>query len=48
MIPADWYAEQWTAVLDTANPTGDTSLVVVAGEKITLQARSLVVLRKTA
>jgi glycogen operon protein len=48
VIPADWYAEQWTAVLDTTNPTGDTSLVVVAGDKITLQARSLVVLRKTA
>ncbi len=29
MIPADWYAEQWTAALDTADPTGDTSLVVV-------------------
>jgi glycogen operon protein len=48
VIPADWYAEQWTAALDTAHPTGDTSLVVVAGDKITLQARSLVVLRKTA
>jgi isoamylase len=48
VIPADSYAEQWTAALDTAHPTGDTSLVVVAGDKITLQARSLVVLRKTA
>ena len=48
VIPADWYGEQWTAVLDTDNPTGETSVVVVAGETISLQARSLVVLRKTA
>jgi glycogen operon protein len=48
VIPADWYAEQWTAALDTANPTGATDLVVVAGETVTLQPRSLLALRKTA
>lgn len=48
VIPADWYAEQWTAALDTADPTGATDLVVVAGETVTLQPRSLLVLRKTA
>jgi isoamylase len=47
VIPADWYAEQWTAALDTADARGVTSLVVVAGETVSLQARSLLVLRKT-
>ena len=42
------YAEEWTAALDTADATGATELVVKAGEKISLQARSLLVLRKTA
>ena len=40
--------KEWTADLDTADPTGDTDLVVEAGEKISLQPRSLLVLRKTA
>jgi glycogen operon protein len=47
VVPADWYAEQWTAALDTADARGGTSLVVVAGETVSLQARSLLVLRKT-
>ena len=42
------YAAQWTAAIDTADPTGDTELVVAAGEKLTLAPRSLLVLRKTA
>ncbi len=42
------YAQQWTADLDTADPTGSTDLVVSAGEKISLQPRSVLVLRKTA
>jgi glycogen operon protein len=42
------YATQWTAVLDTFDPTGATDLVVPAGERITLAPRSLVVFRKTA
>ena len=46
--PTRRYAEEWTAALDTADPTGATELVVKAGEKLSLQARSLLVLRKTA
>jgi isoamylase len=48
VLPADAYAEQWTAALDTADPAGDTSLVAGANETISLQPRSLLVLRKTA
>jgi isoamylase len=47
VIPEGDYARQWTAALDTADPSGATDVVVSAGEKISLQARSLVVLRKT-
>jgi isoamylase len=35
-------------MLDTSDATGSTQLVVTAGKKISLQARSLLVLRKTA
>jgi glycogen operon protein len=35
-------------VLDTANPTGDTDLVISADEKITVQGRSVLVLKKSA
>jgi glycogen operon protein len=48
VTPAADYAKQWTAALDSADPTGATELVVKAGEKLSLQARSLLVLRKTA
>jgi glycogen operon protein len=48
VAPDNSYAEEWTAALDTADPTGATQLVVKAGEKLSLQARSLLVLRKTA
>jgi glycogen operon protein len=48
VTPNGDYATQWTADLDTADPTGDTDLVAAAGEKISLQPRSLLVLRKTA
>jgi glycogen operon protein len=48
IAPRGDYAKEWTADLDTANPTGDTDLVVASGEKIPLQPRSLLVLRKTA
>jgi isoamylase len=48
VAPALGYAAEWTAAIDTADPTGDTDLVIVAGEKLTLAARSLLVLRKTA
>ncbi|MGH3562658.1 MAG: glycogen debranching enzyme, partial [Mycobacterium sp.] len=45
--PNDDYAQQWTAVLDTADPAGATELVVNAGETISLMERSLIVLCKT-
>jgi isoamylase len=48
VAPKSKYAKQWTADIDTSDPTGATELVVAAGEKITLQSRSLLVLRKTA
>ena len=47
VIP-DAYAQEWTGVLDTAEPTGATTLVTKAGAQITLPGRSLLVLRKTA
>ena len=48
IAPQGDYANEWTADLDTANSSGDTDFVVAAGEKISLQPRSLLVLRKTA
>jgi glycogen operon protein len=48
VAPQGDYAAQWEAALDTADPTGATDLTVSAGEKISLQPRSLLVLRKTA
>ena len=45
---SDYYAKEWTADLDTADPTGSTDFVVAAGEKISLQPHSVLVLRKTA
>ena len=48
VAPDDSYAAQWTAAIDTAHPAGDSNLVVASGEKIPLQPRSLLVLRKTA
>ena len=48
VAPKAKYAKQWTADIDTADPTGAIDLVVAAGEKIPLQPRSLLLLRKTA
>jgi isoamylase len=48
VAPQGDYAKEWTADLDTADPKGVTDFVVAAGEKISLQPRSLLVLRKTA
>lgn len=47
VTPNDDYAKEWTAELDTAEPTGESELVVNAGEAISLLPRSLIVLRKT-
>ncbi|MCV6999987.1 glycogen debranching protein GlgX [Mycolicibacterium alvei] len=48
VTPNGDYAKEWVGDLDTASPIGNSDLVVAAGEKILLQARSLLVLRKTA
>ncbi|MDR3660029.1 MAG: glycogen debranching protein GlgX [Mycobacterium sp.] len=47
VIPDQGYGDKWSAALDTADPHGRTELVAGAGETISLQARSLLVLRKT-
>jgi glycogen operon protein len=48
VTPKGYYGKEWTATLDTADATGSTELVVTAGKKVSLQGRSLLVLRKTA
>lgn len=40
------YANQWCAVLDTFNAVGNTSLIVQAGESITVPEHSMIILRK--
>ena len=47
VTPDGEYAQQWSAVLYTADSTGATDLVVPAGEKIALVGRSMLVLRKS-
>jgi len=46
-MPHDDYAREWTAVLDTTDPTGAVELVVNDGDEISLPPRALLVLRKT-
>ncbi|MFC7962193.1 glycogen debranching protein GlgX [Rhodococcoides kroppenstedtii] len=41
------YASEWTVALDTAVSTGVRDTVVAAGKSVRVQARSLLVLRKT-
>ena len=48
VTPHDDYAHEWTVEMDTNHPAGDADLVVAAEEKLTMPARSLLVLRKTA
>jgi glycogen operon protein len=48
VVPGKDYGASWAAALDTADPHGHTELMAGAGETISLQARSLLVLRKTA
>ena len=38
------YRTPWKAIIDTADPEGNTDLVVSAGDKIALEARSVIVL----
>ncbi|KAA0111815.1 glycogen debranching protein GlgX [Mycolicibacterium sp. P1-5] len=47
-FPDSEYAEQWSAVLDTWHGTGNTDVVVKAGETITVPSHSVLVLQKTA
>jgi isoamylase len=47
VIPPDDYAREWTAVLDTTDPTGEVKLVVHDGDEVSLPARALLVFRKT-
>ena len=48
VVPGGIYGSEWEACLDTADPEGNTDLVVRVGDKITLEARSLIVLRRAA
>jgi glycogen operon protein len=47
LTPDGSYATEWTATVDTAHPRGDSDLVVKTGELVTVQARSVLILRKT-
>jgi glycogen operon protein len=47
VVPEGPYGTQWKACIDTADPRGNTDLVVHAGDKIALEARSVIVLRRT-
>jgi isoamylase len=44
VMPAAEYAEKWQVEIDTANSTGDETVVVAAGGKIAVPHRSLMVL----
>ncbi|MFC9762299.1 glycogen debranching protein GlgX [Rhodococcus jostii] len=46
--PNSDYADEWAIVLDTAVPTGAKEAVIKAGDPLQVEARSLVVLRRTA
>jgi isoamylase len=48
VTPHDDYAQEWTVELDTNHPVGDADQVVSAQAKIRVEARSLLILRKTA
>src|SRR5271167_3858641 len=47
VVPQGTYGTQWQACIDTADPEGNTDLVVRAGDKIVLEARSVMVLCRT-
>jgi isoamylase len=47
VMPHDDYAKEWTAELDTTDPTGEVKLVVNDGDHVSLPARALLVFRKT-
>ncbi len=47
-LPAEEYAESWQIVLDTARPNLEDPELATAGQVVTVDARSLLVLRKDA
>ncbi|MFH5210787.1 glycogen debranching protein GlgX [Antrihabitans spumae] len=46
--PGSLYASEWSVAIDTSEPTGLADVTLTAGEAITVAARSLLVLRRTA
>jgi glycogen operon protein len=47
VVPDTPYAREWQAVIDTFHPQGATEQRVAAGDRFTVQGRSVVVLQKT-
>ena len=47
IVPDDDYAKEWTAVLDTTDPTGEVERVVNYGDEVSLPGRAVLVFRKT-
>ena len=47
-LPPSWYGLNWEGVLDSAHPTGDTSVTASAEQPLPVRGRSVLVLRKTA
>ncbi|PHV66092.1 glycogen debranching enzyme GlgX [Williamsia muralis] len=45
-VPTDFYANEWTGELDTAHPTGSSTVNAKAGSALLVRERSLLVLRK--
>jgi glycogen operon protein len=45
-IPREVYGERWEAVLDTSAPVVDDRPSAKAGEQVTLESRSILVLRR--
>ena len=45
-IPREVYGERWQAMLDTAAPVVDDRPTAKAGEPVTLESRSILVLRR--
>jgi len=48
VVPEGIYGKQWEACIDTAESAGTTDLVVQAGDKLSVEARSVIVLRRAA
>jgi isoamylase len=47
VMPHDDYAKEWTAELDTTDPSGEVKLIVNDGDEVSLPGRALLVFRKT-